>query len=64
MKFKTVIGFLLVAFALAGIVAWGVKTFKKDVPVPVAVLPGISAKEVVYYFYTNYRCDTCRMLEA
>jgi hypothetical protein len=80
MKSKTVIGILLAAFALAGIVVWGVKNFKKETPEPVAASPGvsakeeaaapvaaspkISAKEVVYYFYTNYRCNTCRMLEA
>jgi hypothetical protein len=63
-KPKTIIGFLLAAFALAGIVVWGVKTFKQEAPTPIAVSPGTAAKEVVYYFYTNYRCNTCRMLEA
>jgi hypothetical protein len=66
MKSKTIIGVLLAAFALAGIAVWGVKNFKKETPAQAAVQPAANsqAKEVVYYFYTNYRCNTCRMLEA
>jgi thiol-disulfide isomerase/thioredoxin len=62
-KSKTITGVLLAAFALAGIAAWGVKNFREAAPTPEAA-PGDSVKEVVYYFYTNYRCPNCMKLEA
>jgi len=58
--------FGLAAFALAGFAVWGVKNFKKEAPSQTAVEPAVNtrAQEVVYYFYTNYRCPTCLKLEA
>lgn len=66
-KSKAVIGGLLIAFALAGLGTWAWRNFgvspKPAAKGTLATVPS-TAKEIVYYFHTNFRCETCRSFEA
>jgi hypothetical protein len=64
---RRVFGIVLVVFALAGIGMWARHTFSKPNPITAetveATIPS-TAKTVVYYFRTNFRCATCLKFEA
>jgi hypothetical protein len=63
-KNKRIVGILLAVFALAGIGTWAWRTFGGSNPQAVSGgdIPS-TAKAVVYYFRTNYRCMTCMKFE-
>jgi hypothetical protein len=74
---RPIIGTVLVLFALSGLSVWAYRTFGKNeaaAPVAAPVMAPVgataatprdaSAKAVVYYFRTNFRCPTCMKLET
>jgi len=65
MKPKTIFGIVLVAFAAASVgvlVAKGV--LNRGEPTAPAPTPTSGDGIIVYYFYSNVRCPTCRRIEA
>ncbi len=63
-KSKSIVGILLILFALSGLGVWAWRTFGGSNPQAVSGddIPS-TAKAVVYYFRTNYRCMTCMKFE-
>lgn len=66
---QTAVGLALgVALAIATAALWSAFPARGDAPAtPQASAPDsttVSPRVVVYYFYTNYRCASCRKLEA
>jgi hypothetical protein len=61
-KRKKFFGVFLALFAVAGLGTWAWKTFNPGVSTGGQMES--SAKVVVYYLHTSYRCVTCRKFET
>lgn len=62
MKPKTILGIVLLVFAAASVGALIAKEMLRDKSDAAGTTPGDGI--LVYYFYNNVRCPTCRKLEA
>jgi hypothetical protein len=65
MKPKTIVGIVLVAFAAASVgVLVAKEVLNRGEPAAPAPTPAAGDGIIVYYFYSNVRCPTCRAFEA